>query len=76
MIKLFFLPLADSESIVILIFDLSPIRKHVSLAMGLFLIGIKIFIIELKMRALSVMEDLMISFDDYMKFYEKFRFIQ
>jgi hypothetical protein len=44
MIKLFFLPLADSESIVIIIFDLSPIRKHVSLAMGLFRIGIKIFL--------------------------------
>jgi hypothetical protein len=28
------------------------------------------------MRALSVMEDLMISFDDRMKLYEKVRFIQ
>jgi hypothetical protein len=41
MIKLVFLSLADSESIVIIIFGLSPIRKHVSLAMGLFHKGTK-----------------------------------
>jgi hypothetical protein len=43
--QIIFWPIADSESITTLNFEHSAIRKHVSLAMGLFRIGIKYFLL-------------------------------
>ena len=44
--QIIFLPVADSESLYTLNFEHSAIRKHVSLAMGLFRIGINFFYLE------------------------------